>query len=55
MPSPHDWVDKLWLTQTEQALTGLAFDLLGAARTAPADDEGRLRVKRFLTAGSSAR
>jgi alkylation response protein AidB-like acyl-CoA dehydrogenase len=48
VPSPHDSVDKLWLTQTEQALTGLAFDLLGAARTTPADDDGRQRVKRFL-------
>ena len=48
VPSPQDSVDKLWLTQTEQALTGLAFDLLGAARTSPADDEERHRVKRFL-------
>jgi alkylation response protein AidB-like acyl-CoA dehydrogenase len=48
VPSPLDSVDKLWLTQTEQAVTRLAFDLLGAARTAPADDEGRQRVKRFL-------
>jgi alkylation response protein AidB-like acyl-CoA dehydrogenase len=48
VPSPHDSVDKLWLTQTEQALTGLAFDLLGAERTAPDDDDGRQRVKRFL-------
>jgi alkylation response protein AidB-like acyl-CoA dehydrogenase len=48
VPSPHDSVDKLWLTQTEQALTRLAFDLLGAERTAPADDDGRQRVKRFL-------
>jgi alkylation response protein AidB-like acyl-CoA dehydrogenase len=48
VPSPHDSVDKLWLTQTEQALTGLAFDLLAAERTAPADDDGRERVKRFL-------
>jgi alkylation response protein AidB-like acyl-CoA dehydrogenase len=48
VPSPHDSVDKLWLTKTEQALTGLAFDLLGAARTSPADDDGRQRVKRFL-------
>ena len=48
VPSPQDSVDKLWLTQTEQALTGLAFDLLGAARTAPAYDEGRMRVKRYL-------
>ena len=48
VPSPHDSVDKLWLTQTEQALTGLAFDLLAAERTAPADDGGRERVKRFL-------
>jgi alkylation response protein AidB-like acyl-CoA dehydrogenase len=35
VPSPYDSVDKLWLSQTEQALTGLAFDLLGPARTAP--------------------
>jgi alkylation response protein AidB-like acyl-CoA dehydrogenase len=48
VPSPHDSVDKLWLTQTEQALTGLAFDLLGAERTAPDDDDGRQHVKRFL-------
>jgi len=48
VPSPLDSVDKLWLTQTEQAVTRLAFDLLGAARVAPADDEGRQRVKRFL-------
>jgi alkylation response protein AidB-like acyl-CoA dehydrogenase len=48
VPSPQDSVDKLWLTRTEQALTGLAFDLLGAERTAPAGDEGRERVKRFL-------
>jgi alkylation response protein AidB-like acyl-CoA dehydrogenase len=48
VPSPHDSVDKLWLTETEQALTGLAFDLLGAERTAPDDDDGRQRVKRFL-------
>jgi alkylation response protein AidB-like acyl-CoA dehydrogenase len=48
VPSPQDSVDKLWLTRTEQTLTGLAFDLLGAERTAPADDEGRQRVKRFL-------
>jgi alkylation response protein AidB-like acyl-CoA dehydrogenase len=48
VPSPHDSVDKLWLTQTEQGLTGLAFDLLAAERTAPADDDGRERVKRFL-------
>ena len=48
VPSPHDSVDKLWLTETEQALTGLAFDLLGAERTAPGDDDGRQRVKRFL-------
>jgi alkylation response protein AidB-like acyl-CoA dehydrogenase len=48
VPSPHDSVDKLWLTQTEQAVTGLAFDLLAAERTAPADDDGRQRVKRFL-------
>ena len=48
VPSPYDSVDKLWLTQTEQAVTGLAFDLLGAERTAPADGNGRERVKRFL-------
>ena len=48
VPSPLDSVDKLWLTQTEQAVTRLAFDLLGAARMAPPDDEGQLRVKRFL-------
>jgi alkylation response protein AidB-like acyl-CoA dehydrogenase len=48
VPSPLDSVDKLWLTQTEQAVTRLAFDLLGPARTAPADDEGRQRVKRYL-------
>jgi alkylation response protein AidB-like acyl-CoA dehydrogenase len=48
VPSPCDSVDKLWLTQTEQAVTGLAFDLLGAERTAPADGNGRERVKRFL-------
>jgi alkylation response protein AidB-like acyl-CoA dehydrogenase len=48
VPSPHDSVDKLWLTQTEQALTGLALDLLGAERTAPDDDDGRQCVKRFL-------
>jgi alkylation response protein AidB-like acyl-CoA dehydrogenase len=48
VPSPLDSVDKLWLTQTEQAVTRLAFDLLGAARTAPPDDEGQRRVKRFL-------
>jgi alkylation response protein AidB-like acyl-CoA dehydrogenase len=48
VPSPYDSVDKLWLTQTEQALTGLAFDLLRAERTAPADGNGRERVKRFL-------
>ena len=48
VPSPLDSVDKLWLTQTEQAVTRLAFDLLGAARMAPPDDEGRQRVKRFL-------
>jgi alkylation response protein AidB-like acyl-CoA dehydrogenase len=48
VPSPQDSVDKLWLTQTEQALTGLAFDLLGAARTSPADSDGRKLVKRFL-------
>lgn len=48
VPTPNDSVDKLWLTQTEQALTALAFDRLGAARTAPADDDGRLWAKRFL-------
>ena len=48
VPSPYDSVDKLWLTQTEQALTSLAFDLLRAERTAPTDDDGRERVKRFL-------
>jgi alkylation response protein AidB-like acyl-CoA dehydrogenase len=48
VPSPLDSVDKLWLTQTEQAVTRLAFDLLGAARMAPPDQEGEQRVKRFL-------
>jgi alkylation response protein AidB-like acyl-CoA dehydrogenase len=48
VPSPYDSVDKLWLTQTEQALTSLAFDLLRVERTAPIDDDGRKRVKRFL-------
>jgi alkylation response protein AidB-like acyl-CoA dehydrogenase len=48
VPSPLDSLDKLWLTRTEQALTSLAFDLLCASRTAPASDEERERVKRFL-------
>ncbi|RZL84744.1 MAG: acyl-CoA dehydrogenase [Rhodococcus sp. (in: high G+C Gram-positive bacteria)] len=48
VPTPLDSVDKLWLTRTEQALTSVAFDLLGAARMAPRDAGGRQRVKRFL-------
>lgn len=48
VPTPFDSIDKMWLTRTEQALTGLWIDLLGPARTAPADDEGIRRTKRFL-------
>ncbi|MFC9555760.1 acyl-CoA dehydrogenase family protein [Rhodococcus sp. NPDC056960] len=48
VPTPYDSIDKMWLTRTEQALTGLGFDLLGPTRTAPATDHGRRWTKRFL-------
>lgn len=48
VPSPMDSVDKLLLTETEQALTGLAFDLLGARRMAPLDENAETQIKRFL-------
>jgi alkylation response protein AidB-like acyl-CoA dehydrogenase len=48
VPSPMDSVDKLVLTETEQALTGLAFDLLGCRRMAPSDHTAEADIKRFL-------
>jgi alkylation response protein AidB-like acyl-CoA dehydrogenase len=48
VPSPHDSIDKLWLTRTEQAVTALAFDLLGSGRTSSADSMCTGRIKRFL-------
>jgi alkylation response protein AidB-like acyl-CoA dehydrogenase len=48
VPTPYDSIDKMWLTRTEQELTSLCFDLIGATRTAPASDEDVSRVKRFF-------
>lgn len=48
VPSPLDSVDKLVLTETEQAVTGLSFDLLGWRRMTPDDHEDSLRTKAFL-------
>lgn len=48
VPTPFDSIDKMWLTRVEQALTGLALDLLGSARTTPAESTAVGHVRRFL-------